>query len=42
MDIITLIIAISALAGSILSHIRHSKCSNCIEIDTYEQKDNGK
>ena len=42
MDIITLVIAISALVGSIFSHIRHSKCSNCIEIDTRTPKDNEK
>ena len=38
-DIISLIIALSGLAVGILSHIRHSKCSNCIEIDTKTPQD---
>jgi hypothetical protein len=33
-DIISIIIASTGLLISVLSHIRHSKCSNCIEIDT--------
>lgn len=33
-DPITFTIAIGAIIVSILSHIRHSKCLNCIEVDT--------
>lgn len=33
-DIISLSIAITSISIAIFSHIKHSKCLNCIEIET--------
>lgn len=38
-DVISLCVAVGGVLIAILSHIRHSKCSNCIEIDTFTPKE---
>lgn len=37
-DIISLIIAITALCGTLLHSIRHSECLGCVKIDTRTPK----
>lgn len=41
-DIISLCVGIGGILIGILSHVRHSKCSNCIEIDTRTPKEEKK
>jgi len=41
-DPISLSIAIGSIIISILTHVKHSKCSNCIEFNTYTPNDNSK
>ena len=36
LDVISLMIGLSALAVSILSHVKHSKCCNC-ELETRDK-----
>lgn len=36
-DIISLTIALSSLIIGIVSHIKHSKCLNCIDIEMKDQ-----
>ena len=38
-DVVSLCIAVGAVAISIFSHIRHSRCLHCVEIETYQLRE---
>jgi hypothetical protein len=38
-EILTLTLSIVSMIIGILSHVRHSKCSNCCEIDFDKKED---